>query len=627
MVSLKVFRATAEAVLDFQSGQELAEAIAQATGLKADGARARSWVESVPELARVLVDVGLGMIEMLVEYPFPGAGQKRADAVLAGVHPQTGDDNYVVVELKQWDEASLAYNSEHLVRGSRLIGDNLHPIEQVRGYCRYMEHYIAVLHHRPEALHGVAYLHNATRTSVGGLFLMTPDRLGRLFTGSDRQAFGEYLADRFAPKSAAAAADRLLASENRERKPLLQVTAKELPAATDRTLLDNQRLAYDTVLNRVEAAISDPRKSVIIITGGPGSGKTMVAVSLLAELRRQQRSVSYATGSSSITETMRRYAGRGIPKKELNNVFAYYRDFARVEPNSLQVLLCDEAHRIRETSTHRRQSRLLRTNRPQVDELMAVARVPVFLLDEYQVVRPDEVGRVPHIEEHAARAGYLVHKIPLEGQFRCGGSAEYDEWVLRLLGIRVGGPTSWSGHGFDIRVAASPQEMEDFLRSKIEDDGATARMTAGYCWPWSAPNNDGSLVPDVQIGDWHRPWNKKSPTIGGEAPPSTFWANDPRGFGQIGCIYTAQGYEYDWAGVILGPDIAYDGRRLRVRREHTEDSALKSTKKKVLPDETAEELIRNVYKVLLTRAMKGVVLYACDPATNEYLATLVSGGT
>ena len=82
-------------------------------------------------------------------------------------------------------------------------------------------------------------------------------------------------------------------------------------------------------------------------------------------------------------------------------------------------------------------------------------------------------------------------------------------------------------------------------------------MAAGYCWPWSDPRTDGSLVSDVSIGDWSRPWNLKGDRASGGAPPAALWASDPAGFGQVGCVYTAQGFEYDWNGVIMGPDLVW----------------------------------------------------------------------
>ena len=306
-------------------------------------------------------------------------------------------------------------------------------------------------------------------------------------------------------------------------------------------------------------------------------------------------------------------------------LFKYFNSFIAAEPNSIDVLICDEAHRIRQTSANRYTPATKRTGRLQVDELISVARVPVFLLDEHQVVRPGEIGTVEAIEAAASARGLRVHTISLEGQFRGGGSAAYEEWVLQLLGLDGGGPQRWTGDDrFDVLVADSPMEMEAILRLKHEE-GFSARMAAGFCWQWSDPRDDGTLVPDVQIDQvWARPWNAKSERAVGGAPGRSFWATDPAGFEQVGCIYTAQGFEYDWSGVIIGPDLlARDGKMVSVR-EANRDPAFRN--RNAVSDHEFDVLVRQVYKVLLTRGMRGTVLYATDHQTRRLLYELVEGG-
>jgi hypothetical protein len=162
--------------------------------------------------------------------------------------------------------------------------------------------------------------------------------------------------------------------------------------------------------------------------------------------------------------------------------------------------------------------------------------------------------------------------------------------------------------------------MEAFLAAK-QEAGETARIAASYCWPWSDPRPDGTLVPDVRVASWTRPWNLKSDRSIGDAPGSAFWATDPAGFGQVGCVYTAQGFEYLWSGVIIGPDLVARDGRLVTQRSESKDPAFKS--KKALSDFEADRLIRNTYKVLLTRGMRGTLLYSTDPETQEYLAKLI----
>ncbi|MFE9579955.1 DNA/RNA helicase domain-containing protein [Nocardia sp. NPDC006044] len=384
----------------------------------------------------------------------------------------------------------------------------------------------------------------------------------------------------------------------------------------------HSHVPYESVLSQVKHAFEADNKRVIIVMGGPGSGKSMIAMSLLSALRHDHRRVVYASGSSARIEYMRKSVGKGRP--DMRQLFTYYSNLATAAPNGVDVLICDDAHRIQRTSSNRFAPRGLKTDRPQVDELISAARVPVFFLDENQIVRPDEVGTVDLITDHAARLGLPVIRISLDGRFRYGGSAAYEEWMLNLLGLRALGPTKWKGDkNFDVRVAASPQEMEDFLRTKI-NGGETARIAAGYCWPWNKQlRTDGSLVNDVTIGNWSKPWAKFDRKLTDAAPPAEFWATDPRGFDQIGSVYTAQGFEYDWAGVILGQDIVVDGQNLTIRRDANMDRALKGTKGKPVYDQQFDNLVRNSYKVLLTRGMRGVVIYAVDPATQEFLASLV----
>lgn len=190
-----------------------------------------------------------------------------------------------------------------------------------------------------------------------------------------------------------------------------------------------------------------------------------------------------------------------------------------------------------------------------------------------------------------------------------------------FLGLFNEEPLPWEhDEDFEIRLAETPQEMEDWLGSQLAK-GYNARMAAGYCWRWSDPRSDGSLVPDVQIGEWGRPWNLKGDRSVGGAPAAALWATDPAGFGQVGCVYTAQGFEYDYAGVIIGPDLVWRDGRWRTVREANRDPDFKNSTR--VHDDEFDRLVRNVYKVLLTRGLRGVSIYSTDPATRQHLRSLV----
>ena len=619
--NVTAFRVSAAGLAGSPMERQLAGIIADhlraTTGRSPSESERKSWRRSLPVLVRDLIEADLGNVEMLIEYQLP-LTSRRADVVLAGVDRRTGGDAYVVVELKQWSQAELFEDSERLVVVEGMHRELEHPLLQVQGYCDYISDFVASLRGNETAIRGVAYLHNAVDLDVEDLFELSTTERTRLFTKSRRAAFLEYLRDQFTPEPGAGAADRLLASATRPSKQLMKLAASEIKDREQFVLLDEQRLAYEIVLHAVEKARRSDAKEVVVITGGPGSGKSVIALSLLGELSRQGYSALHATGSRSFTQTMRRVAGRGSPR--VKDLFKYFNSFMDAQRNDFDVLICDEAHRLRETSANRYTSAMHRTGRSQIDELIAAARVPVFLLDEHQVVKPGEVGTVEAIKSYASTLGFRVRHVQLNDQFRCGGSRRYEQWVLRLLGLEADGPEAWAGDDhFEVVLADSPWEMESILRGKMTE-GYSARVSAGYCWPWSNPDRDGRLVSDVRIGDWAKPWNVKGDRAVGTAPPSALWATMEGGFEQVGCVYTAQGFEYDWSGVIIGPDlIARHGRTVTVRDANYDPEF----KKRSVTDLQYERSIRNIYKVLLTRGMAGTVIYAVDPQTREFLAELV----
>jgi len=576
----------------------------------------RSWESSLPVLMGDLRDAGLGDLEVLVEHRLP-LSSKRTDVIACGQHPRTGDPNYLVVELKQWSRAQVDPDDIELVHvdayGDRPVP---HPGRQVQNYVDYMVDFVRALEGKPDAVKGAAYLHNAAENGVTSLRLRPETQASRLFTADDRGRWLDYLRSQFAPDSDPGAADALLSSAVAPSKQLMKLAAQEISQREQFVLLDEQEVAYRLVLNAVQQGIRGDHKSVVIVTGGPGSGKSVIALSLLGELYRRGRTAEHATGSKAFTETLRKVAG--ARNKRVQDLFGYFNQFAHDEPNSLDVLILDEAHRIRESSNFRFTPKGKRSTKPQVQELLDVARVPVFLLDEHQVVRPGEIGTVAAIREAAQARGLAVRMVELDGQFRSGGSRLYEEWVLRLLGLIRGGPVDWTGdESYQVRVTDSPWEMEEILSAQ-EAQGYGARMSAGFCWPWSDARRGEPLAPDVRIGEWTRPWNNKEERRHEGAPARSLWATEDGGFGQVGCVYTAQGFEYDWSGVIIGPDLVWrDGRFVSDVRA-SKDPAFRGK-----DPADFDTFVRNVYKVLLTRGMVGTVIHSTDPQTREMLKGLM----
>ncbi|MFF7542679.1 DNA/RNA helicase domain-containing protein [Streptomyces canus] len=620
-----LFRASAQTVavmaLDGSLFLHLTDQFAHMHGYRPGTSEIRSWERSIPVLAAALNDAGLGDVEVMLEYALP-LNSKRADVVLAGVHPRTGEPSYVVVELKQWSQVLPDEGDPTLCHIERYSHPVLNPIEQVRRYCDYLVNFNGAVADHGHRISGVAFLHNATEFGVAGLREIERDGRGLLFTGQRRGEFLDHLRSRLSDKhSGAGAADELLSAATVPSKQLMSVAAEEVRERQQFVLLDEQQVAYRMVLNAVENAKRADRKEVVVVTGGPGTGKSVIALQLLGELYRRGMPALHATGSQSFTKTMRKIAGSR--KREVQDLFKYFNSFMTAEKNSLDVLICDEAHRIRETSANRYTRAEHRTGRAQIDELIDVSHVPVFLLDEHQVVRPGEMGTVAEIKAAAAKRGIPCHVVALDSQFRCGGSDGYLRWVVRLLGLEPGGPTVWEPDDrMQLLVADSPQEMEAFLEAR-RVQGYGARISAGYCWRWSPEPKPGHPLPlDVVVDDWARPWNLRGDRSVSGAPPAALWATDPAGFGQVGCVYTAQGFEYDWSGVIIGPDLVWRGDRWVTDRTASKDPVFKRS----TPDTDVDRLIRNTYKVLLTRGMVGTIVYSTDAETRKKLRELLSGG-
>ncbi|MGW6908173.1 DUF2075 domain-containing protein [Streptomyces sp. NPDC054940] len=580
-------------------------------------AERRSWLNSLPALADVLCDAGLHEIEVLIEYRMP-LSSLRADAVLVGTHPETGMPSFVVVELKQWSEAHLVPDTRDLclIPGAG-YRSSLHPVAQVRRYCDYLEDFTALLNDSQNHVAGLAYLHNAQDRDVSEL-LQLNDGKAHIFTSTSRGELMRHLQNQLSPLDGALEADALLDSPITPGQQLMQIAADEILYGGNFRLMDEQQVAASLVKRAVSISRRSDTKEVIVVSGGPGSGKSLIALHLMSYLGRNRRNVIHATGSKSFTTTLRHVVGQ--KNERVAKLFRYFLDFRTIERNDLDVLICDEAHRIRHHSRTQGALNTHRSGRTQVEELIDAARVPVFLLDENQVVRPDEMGSVQEIDRAAKARGCVVRHVDLNEQFRCGGSRAYEYWVRRLLGLEPGGPAPWEPEpNFELLLADTPQAMESYLHSR-QAAGSTARMTAGFCWPWSDPRNDGSLVDDVVIGEWRRPWNVKGEREVQGAPRSSLWATEQAGIGQIGCIYTAQGFEYAWNGVILGKDLVWAGDGWRMNPTACKDSSLRHAS----PDHF-ERLTRNRYKVLLTRGLTGTVLYSDDARTQALLRTLIPG--
>ena len=618
-----------------------------------------AWGESLIELAEDLVAAERGNVEMVVECAATVIGPEKGeppliDVVLVGRHPRTSLPSFQLVELKRWSlvtrvEAATA----ELVSVPGYKKPKKHPALQLRNTYQLFTGDQGPLRGVTVECGGFAYLHNATDDSVQPLLdtLAPTGAYERVYTRDSRDMLLEDMRRHFAEDGAASEAERFLWAMNLRNTPLLDAMTRSRGEDTVFTLRGQQERVAESVRKRADSVLGDSDhpspsqgdgRAVFIVTGGAGTGKSAVGLQLRADFEEIGHAVKYASGSRAFNGALKEQVG--YTEEEFKERFAYFSHFVRPPEPPLDVLICDEAHRLRERTIDRFGREEWMGKQPQVDDLLDSSRLTMFLLDESQTVRPQEVGTVDLIEEAARAKGITPLRYELREEWRCGGSDAYIRWVRAVLDIEQG-RTEWTPDGLmHVEVADSPEELEYIIRTEAAA-GATARMVAGFCWPWNDPVGKGRaarLEKDVRIGDWHRPWNVKGDSFreDGAAPPSTKWSVHPYGIDQIGCVYTAQGLEWDWCGVILGADMVRrgdcwvyhkgkwreegEGKIKRVEVPGSFDMKLREgTGSEREKEEEFERCVRHAYHVLMTRASRATVLYSTDEETQEYLKTCV----
>jgi uncharacterized protein len=558
---------------------------------------------------------------IVVELQLP-LSSKRLDCMLTG-HDGGDRPQAVIVELKQWTSADSCPIDDCV---SAFVGgrmrDVLHPSAQVSGYQRYLADVHTVFSEGLVGMTSCGFAHNASFDPSAVLWSETYRALldrWPLFAGDQMDEFANFLDVQLAGGDGKPVLEQILKGRYRPHKRLLDHTARVIKREPTYVLLDEQQVAFNHILGRVRDRQASSEQSAFLIRGGPGTGKSVIAVNLLAELASDGFATQHVTGSKAFTENLRKTVG---PRAKA--LFNYFNSFSAAEPELLDAIICDEAHRIRMNSNSRYMKKEARSDLPQVEELMRAAKVSVFFIDDRQVVRPGEVGSSDLIRSTAAELGIPVFEHQLETQFRCGGSDAFVGWVDNTLEVDPTAFVLWDpSEEFDFQIVDSPQELEGMIRARAAE-GYSARLSAGFCWPWSDPLEDGTLVNDVQINGWSMPWNAKpdSRRLATGIPKSNYWASDPAGLDQVGCVYTAQGFEYDFAGVIFGRDLVWRPRQGWIGHpEASRDNVVKREGTKDLAAFAA--LVKNTYRVLLTRGIQGCYMFFEDDQTRDFFLSRI----
>lgn len=577
-----------------------------------------SWQNSLKELSDLLSSVSFEKQGIKLEYFIP-LSSLRIDVLLTGINSNE-EEQAVLVELKQWQATtpSLMENEVRTVIGSG-VRDILHPSVQVDAYRNYLQGFLEVFYNHVGnvKLDSCVYLHNYVYAKNDAILDEKFDDYlisAPIYTKLDKIAFAEYLKLKVGYGPGEAVLEKINKSNIRPSKKLLDEASNIIKNNSSYVLLEEQKIVFDHVMAIVKNKLKDDKKHVLIIKGGPGTGKSLIAVNLLAELSKLEKWTEYVTGSAAFTQSYKRAIGTGA-----SNLFRYTNSYVNIQGKLRDVLIIDEAHRIRERAPYGSYYSKIYSGKLQIEEIIEACEIAIFFIDDDQVVLPDEVGNSEYIKEHAIRLGCTVWEEELKVQFRCAGNEGFIRWIENTFAMKeTANVLLEANDNFDFKIFDSPQDMENAIKNKV-NKGHTGRVVSGFSFPWSKQN--GAL--DVVIGDYKRPWNLRKAID--DKPASNLWAYEPKGFGQVGCIYSAQGFEFDYIGVIIGNDIVYDFNTTswKSMKQNHKGNMLSKQKLDQLSDAEYQRIVKNIYRVLLSRGMKGCYVYFMDKNTENFVKTRI----
>ncbi|WP_409487607.1 DNA/RNA helicase domain-containing protein [Pseudomonas promysalinigenes] len=615
-----VYAATKQQFLKDNDNDDIEEVILrhykEATGKNVASSEIRSWQGSLTYMAKVLRDEGLPSdAGLAIELHIPQSS-KRIDFLLTG-RDEKQAKKAVLIELKQWSKAN-ATTKDAIVKtalGGGLI-ETIHPSYQVWSYAALLEGFNEAVYDKSIEIRPCAYLHNYVSDGVidsahyephiskAPLFLKGPEELSKLRTflkkhishGDNKEVLYELSEGKIRPS-----------------KALAEALAGLMKGKPEFVLIDDQKAIFESALVAASEA-SDQAPKVMIIEGGPGTGKTVLAINLLVKLTELKLMSKYVSKNAAPRKVYESKLVGTLKRSHFSNFFSGSGAFIDTEPNTFDALIVDEAHRLNEKS-----GLYGNLGENQIKELIDSAKCSIFFIDEDQRVTLSDIGSKQAIRAFAKAKGAVVEEHVLSSQFRCSGSDGYLAWLDDTLGIRSTANPTLETEEYEFKVFDSPQAMHDAINEK--NHGNKARVVAGYCWPWLSKKDPTAA--DIVIGDYKRQWNLDQ--------DGSLWIIAENSIEQVGCIHTCQGLEVDYIGVIIGPDLVVrDGQVVTSPEQRDKhDKSIRGWKKMMKEQPTLAKsetdlIIKNTYRTLMTRGMKGCYLYCTDKETAQYFESRLS---
>ena len=550
-----------------------------------------------------------------IEFQIPQTS-KRVDFILTGQDSKK-DDQVIIIELKQWEEAQLTEKDGVVItRFAHGSVETSHPSYQAWSYAALINGFNEAVYDGNIKLNPCAYLHNYKDNGVitDSFYKEYLDK-APAFLKNDALKLREFIKTFVKYGDKTNIMYRIEAGKIRPSKALSDSLSSMLKGNQEFVMIDDQKIVYETALSLARKS-SEKNKNVLIVQGGPGTGKSVVAINLLVQSTKAGLVSKYVTKNSAPRDVYASKLTGTLKKTEFSNLFSGSGCFVNCPENSFDFLIIDEAHRLNEKS-----GMFKNLGENQVKEIIKSSKCSVFFIDEDQRVTLNDIGSQQEITKWAQEAGCKVHTLELASQFRCNGSDGYLAWLDNSLQIRETANVKFENIDYDFKVIDSPTELRDIIFEKNKLNNK-ARLVAGYCWNWVSKANknvDDIVIPEF---DFKMRWNL--------AADGNLWIIKPESVKEIGCIHTCQGLDLDYVGVIIGDDlIVRDGKVLvdPSKRART-DKSLNGYKilLKNNPEEAKRQIsliIRNTYRTLMTRGMKGCYVYFTDNETRDYFKSLM----
>jgi uncharacterized protein len=573
-----------------------------------------SWENSLQRMSNVMQDKDIPSdAAVAIEFKIPNTS-KRVDFIVAGNDGK--QDHVVIVELKQWSEVEKVSGKDALVntylgKANRVV---THPSYQAWSYAALIADFNENVQEKHIQLKPCAYLHNYRKKPNDPLTdEHYQDHLEKapVFTKGEIQNLRDFIKKYVRKGDHNKLIYQIEHGRIRPSKSLQDSLTSMIKGNEEFIMIDEQKVFYEDSFHLALESVQNKKKQVMVIEGGPGTGKSVMAINLLVNLINKGLMTLYVSKNSAPREVYASKLKGTVRKTEIDNLFKGSGSFTESKLNEFDVIIVDEAHRLNEKSGFYGNQ-----GENQVKELIKASKFTIFFIDENQKVTLKDIGSIDLIKQYADEFNAEVISGQLVSQFRCDGSDAYIAWLDDVLQIKETANTHYYGVNFDFRIFNNPNEMLSEIE-RLNKINNKSRMLAGYCWEWPTKERTNNRYKDISISEHNFAisWNLND----------SIWAIDQSSVSEAGCIHTSQGLEFDYVGVIIGPDMRYENGEVitdYLKRAKT-DQSLKGIKTlaKEEPEKAqklADQIIRNTYRTLMTRGQKGCFIFCTDPDLNEY---------